>query len=258
MYQCIETLPEARELGRLLLEKEEVCFDTETTSLDILSAELIGMSFSFEAGKAYYVPVPQERDQAQEWIAAFQPFFKSESVRKIGQNLKYDIGVLLNYGIEVRGPLFDTMIAHYLLQPDMRHKMDILAETYLNYTTISYESVVGKKGKMQKTLREVPVEAVVDYAAEDADITLQLKAVFEPKLKETGVLKVFENIEMPLVPVLARMEREGIRVDVASLNSYSHELGQLIDELEGTIVALAGRPFNVDPRVNWVKYCSKI
>ena len=245
MYQCIETLPEARELGRLLLEKEEVCFDTETTSLDILSAELIGMSFSFEAGKAYYVPVPQERDQAQEWIAAFQPFFKSESVRKIGQNLKYDIGVLLNYGIEVRGPLFDTMIAHYLLQPDMRHKMDILAETYLNYTTISYESVVGKKGKMQKTLREVPVEAVVDYAAEDADITLQLKAVFEPKLKETGVLKVFENIEMPLVPVLARMEREGIRVDVAALNSYSHELGQLIDELEGTIVALAGRPFNV-------------
>ena len=245
LYQGIENLPEARELGRLLLEKEEVCFDTETTSLDIRSAELIGISFSFEAGKAYYVPLPEERDAAQPWLAAFEPFFESESVRKIGQNLKYDIGVLLNYGVEVRGPLFDTMIAHYLLQPDMRHKMDILAETYLNYTTITYESVVGKKGKMQKTLREVTLEAVTDYAAEDADITLQLKEGFAPKLKETGVAKVFENIEMPLVPVLSRMEREGIKVDVAALNSYSHELGQLIEALEETIVALAGRPFNV-------------
>ena len=245
LYQSVETLPEAQELGRLLLQKEEVCFDTETTSLDIRSAELIGISFSFEAGKAYYVPLPEERDAAQPWLAAFEPFFESKSVRKIGQNLKYDIGVLLNYGVEVRGPLFDTMIAHYLLQPDMRHKMDILAETYLNYTTISYESVVGKKGKTQKTLREVTLEAVTDYAAEDADITLQLKEVFAPKLKETGVTKVFENIEMPLVPVLARMEREGIKVDVGALNSYSLELGQLIEKLEETIVALAGRPFNV-------------
>jgi DNA polymerase-1 len=163
---------------------------------------------------------------------------------KIGQNIKYDISVLMNYGVEVKGPLFDTMIAHYLIQPDMRHNMDILAETYLNYQCISIESLIGK-GKNQKNMRDLSPDEILDYAAEDADITFQLKEIFEPKLAETGVDKVFRNIEMPLVPVLARMEREGIRVDVGALQSYSGELEEVIVRLEEEIVELAGRPFNV-------------
>jgi DNA polymerase-1 len=203
------------------------------------------MSFSYAAGKAYYVNVPQERNKAMEWIHAFKPFWESEETEKIGQNIKYDISVLLNYDVQIKGPLFDTMIAHYLIQPDMRHNMDILAETYLNYETISIETLLGKKGKNQKNMRDIAPKEVLNYAAEDADITFQLKGVFEPKLVETGVEKVFKNIEMPLVPVLARMEREGIKIDVHSLRSYSGELGETIIRLEREIIELAGRPFNV-------------
>ena len=244
-YQMVETLGEARQLAFLLAEKSSVAFDTETTSLEVLDAEVVGMSFSYAAGKAYYVNVPQERNKAMEWIHAFKPFWESEETEKIGQNIKYDISVLLNYDVQIKGPLFDTMIAHYLIQPDMRHNMDILAETYLNYETISIETLLGKKGKNQKNMRDIAPKEVLNYAAEDADITFQLKGVFEPKLIETGVEKVFKNIEMPLVPVLARMEREGIKIDVHSLRSYSGELGETIIRLEREIIELAGRPFNV-------------
>ena len=244
-YQMVETLGEARQLAFLLAEKSSVAFDTETTSLEVLDAEVVGMSFSYAAGKAYYVNLPQERNKAMEWIHAFKPFWESEETEKIGQNIKYDISVLLNYDVQIKGPLFDTMIAHYLIQPDMRHNMDILAETYLNYETISIETLLGKKGKNQKNMRDIAPKEVLNYAAEDADITFQLKGVFEPKLVETGVEKVFKNIEMPLVPVLARMEREGIKIDVHSLRSYSGELGETIIRLEREIIELAGRPFNV-------------
>ena len=244
MYQLVETLPEARDLARLLATKSEVAFDTETTSLNVLDAEVVGMSFCYRKGMAYYVPVPADRAAAEEMIKAFGPFWSSDGL-KIGQNIKYDISVLFNYHIEVKGPLFDTMIAHYLIQPDMRHNMDVLAETYLNYETISIEALLGKKGKNQKNMRDLEPEAVLDYAAEDADITYQLKQEFAPKLEETGVKSVFENIEMPLVPVLARMEREGIKVDVTALNNYSGELGEIIVRLEEEIIELAGRPFNV-------------
>ena len=244
-YQLVETLDEARELAIFLAQKSSVAFDTETTSLEVLDAEVVGMSFSFAAGKAYYVNVPQERNKAKEWIHTFKPFWESEQTEKIGQNIKYDISVLLNYDVQINGPLFDTMIAHYLIQPDMRHNMDILAETYLNYETISIESLLGKKGKNQKNMRDIAPKEVLNYAAEDADITFQLKGVFEPKLVETGVEKVFKNIEMPLVPVLVRMEREGIKIDVHSLRSYSGELGETIIKLEREIIELAGRPFNV-------------
>ena len=244
-YQMVETLGEARQLAFLLAEKSSVAFDTETTSLEVLDAEVVGMSFSYAAGKAYYVNVPQERNKAMEWIHAFKPFWESEETEKIGQNIKYDISVLLNYDVQIKGPLFDTMIAHYLIQPDMRHNMDILAETYLKYETISIETLLGKKGKNQKNMRDIAPKEVLNYAAEDADITFQLKGVFEPKLVETGVEKVFKNIEMPLVPVLARMEREGIKIDVHSLRSYSGELGETIIRLEREIIELAGRPFNV-------------
>ncbi len=243
LYQMVETAVEAKQLAQILAEQPSVAFDTETTSLNTLDAELVGMSFSTGKGKAYYVPVPADRAAAQEMVNAFAPFWASAG-EKIGQNIKYDISVLMNYGVEVKGPLFDTMIAHYLIQPDMRHNMDILAETYLNYQCISIESLIGK-GKNQRNMRDLSPDEVLDYAAEDADITFQLKEIFEPKLVETGVDKVFRNIEMPLVPVLARMEREGIRVDVGALQSYSGELEEVIVKLEKEIVELAGRPFNV-------------
>ena len=243
LYQMVETAVEARQLAQILAEQPSVAFDTETTSLNTLDAALVGMSFSTGKGKAYYVPVPADRAAAEEMVDAFAPFWASAG-EKIGQNIKYDISVLMNYGVEVKGPLFDTMIAHYLIQPDMRHNMDILAETYLNYQCISIESLIGK-GKNQKNMRDLSPDEVLDYAAEDADITFQLKEIFEPKLVETGVDKVFRNIEMPLVPVLARMEREGIRVDVGALQSYSGELEEVIVKLEKVIVELAGRPFNV-------------
>jgi DNA polymerase-1 len=191
------------------------------------------------------VPVPSDRDVAQEWVDAFAPFWSSEEVEKIGQNIKYDLSVLMNYGVDIKGPLFDTMVAHYLIQPDMRHNMDVLAETYLNYEPISIETLIGKKGKNQKNMSDLAPSEVLDYAAEDADVTFQLRHVFAPELEATGVHKVFASIEMPLIPVLARMEREGIAVDVDALRSYSVELGETIDRLELEIMQLAGKSFNV-------------
>lgn len=189
---------------------------------------MVGIAFSWESKKGYYVPFTQNKDEAQKMLEEFRPFFESESIEKIGQNLKYDIKVLSNYGMQVKGPLFDTMIAHYLINPDMRHNMDILAETYLNYSPISIESLIGKKGKNQLSMQQVPLEKQTEYAVEDADITLQLKQYFKPILEETGTQKLFNEIEIPLVSVLADMENEGIRLDVNFLKSMSIDMAKEI------------------------------
>lgn len=238
------------EMGiQLLVEKlnkqKAVCFDTETTSLNALEAELVGIAFSYDANKAYYVPISDNREEAQKRVDLFKPFFENEDIEKIGQNLKYDMTVLQNYDVQIKGQIFDTMLAHYLLQPDMRHNMDLLAETYLNYRPVSIETLIGKKGKSQGSMRDVEVEKVVEYAGEDADITYQLYSKFKPGLEEGGVQKIFSEVETPLVPVLAAMEFEGINIDVDALNSYSKELETELADLEKSIIEDAGEPFNI-------------
>lgn len=232
-------------LIQTLLQQKEVCFDTETTGIDANNAELVGMSFSFEKGKAFYVPVSENRDEAQELVDKFKPFFENEEIVKIGQNIKYDLKILANYGVTVKGKLFDTMIAHYLINPDMRHNMDVLSETYLKYSPKSIETLIGKKGKNQKSMRDVALEDIKEYAAEDADITLQLKEVFDPKLDSAGTKKLFEEIEIPLIQVLADMEREGIRLDVDYLKAMSKDMDAEIKELEQKIYETAGEKFNL-------------
>ena len=228
-----------------LMGQKRVCFDTETTSLDPLQAELVGIAFSWEAHKGYYVPFPEDRPAADKLLKKLSPFFESESVEKIGQNLKYDIKVLHRYGVPVNGPLFDTMLAHYLINPDMRHNMDVLAETYLNYSPVSITELIGKKGKNQLSMREVPLEQVTEYAVEDADITLQLASHFAPELEEAGVVSLFKDIEIPLLRVLADMELEGINLDVDFLNDLSGELDTDISSLEQQIYTEAGESFNI-------------
>ncbi len=228
-----------------LINQTSVCFDTETTGIDTLHAELVGMSFSFEKGKAFYVPVPEKREEAQSLADKFKPFFENESIEKIGQNIKYDLKILSNYGIQVKGRLFDTMIAHYLINPDMRHNMDVLSETYLKYSPKSIEILIGKKGKGQLSMREVSLEEIKEYAAEDADITLQLKEVFSPILDKAETKKLFEEIEIPLIPVLAAMEQEGINLDVGFLKSMSVEMQKEIQEFEQKIYETAGEKFNL-------------
>ena len=219
------------------------CFDTETTSLDQIEAELVGISISTEPHKAYYVPIESEKDPL---LTILKPFLEDPKKEKVAQNLKYDLSVLKKYNIDVSGPLFDTMIAHYLLRPDMKHNMDLLAESYLSYRPVSIEELIGKKGKNQLNMKDVAVEKVSDYAAEDADITLQLKKIFEPQLKENNVEKLFYEIEMPLVKVLAKMELEGINIDKESLHTYSKELEEKLLLLEKDIKEIAGVDFNVD------------
>nr|WP_322623010.1 DNA polymerase I [uncultured Flavobacterium sp.] len=228
-----------------LLKQSSVCFDTETTGVDALTAELVGMSFSWEKGKGFYVPVPANRDEAQAVVEKFRPFFEAEAIEKIGQNLKYDLEVLSNYDITVKGKFFDTMIAHYLINPDMRHGMDILAETYLKYSPMPIEALIGKKGKGQKSMRDVELEKIKEYAVEDADITLQLKEIFAPMLDETGTRKLFDEIEIPLMPVLATMETEGINLNVAYLKELSAELSADSKALEQRIYETAGESFNL-------------
>lgn len=243
-YQLVEHPKERKLLLENLLKQQAVCFDTETTALDVLNAELVGLALSYAPGKAYYVHMPQGEEQAI--LDEFRPFFENEQIEKIGQNLKYDISVLANYGISVKGPLFDTMLAHYLINPDMRHNMDILAETYLSYQTQSIEELIGKKGKNQKSMRDVDPEKVAAYAGEDADITLQLAAIFKEKLRDGETAKVLKDIETPLVPVLSRMEREGINLDRSALKRLSDELASDIERLDGEIHELAGNPsFNI-------------
>ncbi|WP_264519780.1 DNA polymerase I [Flavobacterium sp. N1994] len=228
-----------------LMNQTSVCFDTETTGIDALNAELVGMSFSFEKGKAFYVPIPENQEEAQILVDKFKPFFESETIEKIGQNIKYDLKVLSNYGIQVKGKLFDTMIAHYLINPDMRHNMDVLSETYLKYAPKSIETLIGKKGKNQLSMRDVPLEDIKEYAAEDADVTLQLKEVFSPILDKAETKKLFDEIEIPLIPVLAAMEMEGINLDVDFLKSMAVDMQKEIDLFEQKIYETAGEKFNL-------------
>jgi DNA polymerase-1 len=228
-----------------LFSQTSVCFDTETTSLEPLDAELAGIAFSWEAHKGFYLPFPEEKQKAQELIEKIRPFFENEKIEKIGQNLKYDVKVLRKYDIELKGPEFDTMLAHYLINPDMRHNMDVLSETYLNYTPIPIEQLIGKKGKNQLSMREVPLEKVTEYAVEDADITFQLSQHFKPELEQAQTLKLFNDIEIPLMGVLADMELEGINLNIPFLKNLSIELDSDIRKLEAKIYEEAGEQFNI-------------
>ena len=245
VYQFVDTNFARKLFIQQLMKQTSVCFDTETTSLNTFEAELVGISFSWEANKGYYIPFPENQEKAQELIEEFRSFFEAEHIEKIAHNIKYDIKVLNNYNMPVNGPLFDTMLAHYLINPDMRHNMDVLSETYLNYQPISIESLIGKKGKNQKLFRTVPLNEQTEYAVEDADVTFQLKQLFQEKLIETDTKKLFDDIEMPLVPVLTAMELEGINVDVKFLNSLSEDLSKDIKELETSIYKTADKEFNL-------------
>ncbi len=244
-YQSVSTGMATKLFIKNLMGQTAVCFDTETTGLNPLTAELVGIAFSWEVGKGFYLPFPENREEAQDLMEQLRPFFENEAIEKIGQNLKYDIKVLAKYQVEVKGKLFDTMLAHYLINPDMRHNMDVLAETYLNYTPISIETLIGKKGKNQLSMREVPLEKQTEYAVEDADITLQLKEHFQNELGEANTQKLFDDIEIPLLRVLAAMELEGINLDEKFLNSLSEQLDKDIKSLEATIYEEAGEEFNI-------------
>jgi len=225
--------------------QERFCFDTETTSINALEAELVGMSFAWQAHEAYYVPVPANREEALRLVEKFRAVFASSGILKVAQNLKYDMLVLKNYGIDVKGPYFDTMVAHHLLYPGQKSNMDFMAETYLNYSPVSIETLIGKKGKGQGNMRNVPVEQVKDYAAEDADVTLQLMLKFEKELLESPVRQLFESIEMPLIEVLANMEFEGVKLDDKALHEFAAKLRETIIELEKKITEMAGVTFNI-------------
>jgi DNA polymerase-1 len=244
-YQIIQGDLPVKLLLQNLLNQTSVCFDTETTGIDALNAELVGISFSYEKGKGFYVPFPENQDEAQLLVDKFKPFFESETIEKIGQNIKYDLKILSRYGVSVKGKLFDTMIAHYLINPDMRHNMDVLSETYLKYSPKSIEDLIGKKGKNQLSMRDVALEEIKEYAAEDADITFQLKQNFSPILDKAETKKLFDEIEIPLIPVLAAMELEGINLDVPYLKSMSVEMAKESAALEQKIYETAGSTFNL-------------
>ncbi len=244
-YHLVDTKEKREHLIAELNKQSEFCFDTETTGLDVYTAELVGMSFAFKTTEAYYIPVPEDFDAAQQIVDEFQFVFENEHTTKIGQNIKYDLAILKRYHITIKGKLFDTMVAHFLIQPEMRHNMNVLAETYLNYSPVSIETLIGKKGKEQLNMRSVAIEEITEYAAEDADITLQLKNKFEPMLNDTHTKKLFEEIEIPLIPVLADMEAEGIALDKNALNELSAGLKTDIALIENEIQQLAGKPFNV-------------
>ena len=243
-YKLVETEADIKTLVELLKSQKQFVFDTETTNVDVYSADLVGVSFAIKAHEAWYLPMPAEREECQKKLELLRPLFEDESILIIGQNLKYDISMLAQYGISVNGKMFDTMLAHYLLEPEQRHNMDYLAEVYLNYITIPIEDLIGK-GRQQKTMREVPIELAKEYAAEDADITLQLYEKLLPLLKENGVEKLFYDIEMPLVPVLSRMEANGVKIDTQNLQQISEDFGGEIQKIEEEIYALAGTPFNI-------------
>ena len=244
-YHIVDTNEKRKELVKNLSKQKAICFDTETTGLDVNLAELVGMSFSFAPREAYYIPVPSNYDDAHKIVNEFKNVLEDEKIDKIGQNLKYDMAVMKWYDIEIKGKLFDTMIAHFLVQPDMRHNMDVMAENYLNYSPVSIETLIGKKGKDQLSMRDVPIEKISEYAAEDADITLQLKEKLEPSLKTSGVQKLFDEVEIPLIPVLANMEAEGVRLDKEALQDLSKALEKDITVVENEIQEIAGTKFNV-------------
>jgi DNA polymerase-1 len=244
-YQLIQTPEDIQNLLKILLNSMAVCFDTETTSLKIHSAKLVGMSFSNAKGKAWYVPVEQDDKKAQEIVNAFLPFFNNTQILKIGQNVKYDLQVLKNYGVNVAGPFFDTMIAHYLIQPDFRHNLDDMARNYLNYETIKTEELIGKKGKNQMSMAQVDVERVKNYACEDADITYRLYPLLKNELEQWHLSALFNDIEIPLVPVLADVEYQGVKVDKANLNEYAQKLNDEVALVEQSIYEMAGENFNI-------------
>ncbi|WP_213520878.1 DNA polymerase I [Nonlabens sp.] len=244
-YQLVEEGMGTKLFLQSLMQQSSVCFDTETTGLDPLAAELVGIAFSWEKGKGFYLPIPKDQEAAQNIVDQLKPFFESEQIEKIGQNLKYDIKVLHKYGVRVKAPMFDTMLAHYLINPDMRHNMDVLAETYLNYTPQSIVELIGKKGKNQRSMRDVELEKQKEYAVEDADITFQLKEDFTPELASAGTDRLFKDIEMPLLQVLAAMEIEGINLDESFLSSLSGALETDIAQLEAAIYEAAGEEFNI-------------
>lgn len=244
-YRLIDTEPERQELIRQLLDAELVSLDTETTGTDPIRAQLVGLSFSIRENQAFYVPVPADQDEAQRLMEEFRGVYESEKIVKVGQNIKYDLLVLENYGIRLAGRIFDTMIAHYLLQPELHHGMDYLAEVYLHYQTIHIEELIGPKGKKQKNMRDLAPAEVYRYACEDADVTLKLKNILEPKLKEEGCESLFRDIEMPLMPVLAYMERNGVRIDSAALKETSLLYTEKMQGLEQDIHRLAGEAFNI-------------
>ena len=244
-YQLIDSEDKIDELLQNIVTKDFFSLDTETTGTDPITAELVGMSFSFTENQAFYVPVPANREEALKIVNKFKSVLENEKTLKIGQNIKYDMLVLGNYGVEVRGPMFDTMIAHYVLQPELHHGMDYLAEVYLKYETIKIEELIGPKGKNQKNMRDLPPSSVYKYACEDADVTLKLKNVLEKELVANGVDELFRSIEMPLVPVLAYMERNGVRIDTEALKETSRHFTARMQQLEEEVHQLAGMEFNI-------------
>jgi len=244
-YHLVNTQELMERLASFLAKQSEFCFDTETTGLDARDAALVGIAFSYVPGEAYYVPVPETREDAVKVIDIFRSVLQDSEIGKIGQNIKYDIIVLKNYGVQVNGKLFDTMLAHYLMEPDSRHNMDVLAENYLNYTPVSIQTLIGKKGSKQGSMREVEVEKVVQYAGEDADITLQLKRAFEPMISEKKIGRLLESVEIPLVNVLADMEFEGVKVDKTTLEQLSKDLAESSSATETEIYEIAGVKFNI-------------
>lgn len=244
-YQFVDSPMGRRILLDNLQQQTSVCFDTETTSLKALEADLVGIAFSWEVGTGYYVHVPEDKTAAQEVVEQFRPFFENPNIEKIGHNLKYDLKVLSNYALQVTGPFYDTMIAHYLINPDRRHSMDILASSYLNYEPQSITELIGKKGKNQGSMRDVPLDIQTEYAVEDADITLQLKHYFDQELAAAENGKLFRDVELPLVEVLSAMEQEGINLNTAFLKNFEKELETDIDRLEKSIFEQAGEEFNL-------------
>ena len=243
-YKLVDNISDCYSLVEKLMVLKSFAFDTETSSLNALEAEIVGLSFCYKAKEAYYVPTPTNPKERDEILTVFKPLFENERIEKVGQNIKFDYHILANYGIELKGRLFDTMIAHYLIQADMRHNMTVLAETYLNYSPIKIESIIGK-GKTQLNMRDLPPIKIKKYACEDADITWQLKTVFEPLLKDDDLISLFREIEMPLVSVLAKMERQGINLDRESLQLFSKELESSVKEIQDEIFDIAGTEFNI-------------
>ena len=244
-YILVDSEEKQKELAQQLAKEKSICFDTETTGLDALQAELVGISFSTKPFEGYYIPVNADQIEAQKTVNIFKDLLENESIKKIGQNLKYDILLLSRYGVDVKGEFFDTMLAHYLIDPDTRHNMDYLAETYLNYTPVSITELIGNKGKNQGNMRDVDVELVKEYASEDADITLQLKNKFAPLLEETSTLELAQNVEFPLLKVLAEVERNGVKIDVDTLHQFSKEIERDVKVLEQQIYEKAGVTFNI-------------
>ena len=244
-YQLVDNEEKSSQLLQNIVTQSVLSLDTETTSTDPIRAELVGMSFSYAENQAFYVPVPTDRSEAQKIVDRFRPVFENREIMKVGQNIKYDMLVLANYGVRLQGPLFDTMVAHYVLQPELRHNMDYLAEIYLNYQTIHIEELIGPKGKNQGNMRDLPPASVYEYACEDADVTLKLKNKLEKELDENNVRKLFEEIEMPLIPVLAYMERNGVRIDTEALKETSRHFTLRMKQIEEEVYQLAGTEFNI-------------